>query len=152
MLLNLLYEVKSNCSVLLWPDAQPLPECSRRKKYKATPRTLRSHSLPRLHAPSSLAPVPGLRPRLHAMLREVLVLIQLTPPPPPLPLFPLLFFPLSLNNNLGFEFTETHTARKCDCTARTALSLFSNSLLQPEWLPPPPQFFPLAEFLPLPHI
>lgn len=146
MFFNLLHGVKSKCSVLLWLDAQAIlraPE--EKKKNKATPHTLHSHSLPRLHAPSSLTPVLGPRPRLHAMLREVLVPIQ--PPPPPILhcLFSSLLFspPFSFNNNLGFEFSETHTVRKCDCTARTAFSLFSNSLLPPEWLDlfPLPQIF-----------
>lgn len=146
MFFNLLHGIKSKCSVLPWLDAQTIlraPE--EKKKNEATPHTLHSHSLPRLHAPSSLTPVLGPRPRLHAMLREVLVPIQQTPPRSSSASFPLSSSspPFSFNNNLGFEFSETHTARKCDCTARTAFSLFSNSLLPPEWLDlfPLPQIF-----------
>lgn len=81
-----IFYTKSNPNALfccgLMPNPFPsAPEEKISHEYKATPHTLCSHSLPRLHTPSSLAPVPGLRPRLHAMLREVLVLIQLTPPP-----------------------------------------------------------------------
>lgn len=70
-----------------WEEVEEEEEEEKGHKYKATPRSLRSHSLPRLHAPSSLppslAPVLGPGPRLHAMLREVLVSIQQASPPPP---------------------------------------------------------------------
>lgn len=124
-------------------------ECSRRKKsheYKATPLTLCSHSLPRLHAPLPLTPQSSARGQVSTPCSEKCW--YWSNKPPPTAYFPFLFFPLSFNNNLGFEFSETHTARKCNCTARTALPLFSNSLLPPEWLDlfPLPHFFLLLSF------
>lgn len=150
-------QIKMLCFAVAWCPTHS--ECSKRKK-KKKPR-IKSYTP---HSPLSFPPTPTctLLPRSsprpeakaprHAQRNAGTD--PTNPPPPSLPLSPLLFFPLSFNNNLGFEFSETHTARKCDCTARTAFPLFSNSLLPPEWLNlfPLPHFFPLAEFLSLPHI
>lgn len=136
MLINLRFKVKSKCSVLLWPDAQPLLSAPEQEK---RPSTL--NSLPRLHAPSSLAPVLGPRPRLHAMLREVLVLIQ-PPTPTPMPLSPLAFSPFLLTIISVFNF-QKHTGRENMAAMPEQLSLIFQTAYyhQKSWISPLPRNF-----------
>lgn len=123
----------------------------KKKKKKATNTKLRpelyalipSHAY--MHPPPPSSPRPEAKAPRHAQ-RSAGTDPTTSPPHTHTTTTTSAYFPsrllLSFNNNLGFEFSETHTVRKCNCTARTAFPLFSNSLLPPEWL----DLFPLPLF------
>lgn len=115
---------KQNALCCNGPMPDPENKATNIKLHPSLSTLLPSHAHPPPSRPEAKAP-------RHAQKR---VGTDPTHPHSPASFYPSSPPPLSFNNNLGFEFSETHTARKCNCTARTASPLFSNSLLPPEWL------------------